>query len=351
MTSTASPDRRYDLDWIRVGAFFLLILYHVGMFYVPWDWHVKSPHPVEALEWGMFLTNPWRLTLLFLVSLSVEWTQFLFAAAVATAFEVAVLAIGWRDVTVMVLSVAITWMLALLFVMTSRRTVRLVGAVAAEQVRRERLGRYFSPAVAAQLAERGDGAAVGDTRPVTILFSDLREFTALAERLGGTQTVALLNEVHECMVETHFAHGGTLDKYLGDGLMAYFGAPVVASDHAARAVGCALAMQEQLARLNRVRTARQEPALAMGIGIHSGSVVVGDIGAARRREYTIIGDAVNVAARIQELTRLRGVPVLVSEETRVQAGAAMRFAPAGTSPVRGRSEPVALWAPLGAVAG
>lgn len=68
MTSTASPDRRYDLDWIRVGAFFLLILYHVGMFYVPWDWHVKSPHPVEALEWGMFLTNPWRLTLLFLVS-------------------------------------------------------------------------------------------------------------------------------------------------------------------------------------------------------------------------------------------------------------------------------------------
>ena len=68
MTSTASPDRRYDLDWIRVGAFFLLILYHVGMFYVPWDWHVKSPHTVEKLEWAMFLTNPWRLTLLFLVS-------------------------------------------------------------------------------------------------------------------------------------------------------------------------------------------------------------------------------------------------------------------------------------------
>ena len=68
MTSTASPDRRYDLDWIRVGAFFLLILYHVGMFYVPWEWHVKSPHPVEALEPFMLLTNPWRLTLLFLVS-------------------------------------------------------------------------------------------------------------------------------------------------------------------------------------------------------------------------------------------------------------------------------------------
>ena len=68
MTSPASPDRRYDLDWIRVVAFFLLILYHVGMFYVPWDWHVKSPHTVEKLEWAMFLTNPWRLTLLFLVS-------------------------------------------------------------------------------------------------------------------------------------------------------------------------------------------------------------------------------------------------------------------------------------------
>ena len=69
MPLTASiPDRRYDLDWIRVGAFFLLILYHVGMFYVPWDWHVKSPHPVDELELAMFLTNPWRLTLLFLVS-------------------------------------------------------------------------------------------------------------------------------------------------------------------------------------------------------------------------------------------------------------------------------------------
>src|SRR5262249_3922382 len=165
-----------------------------------------------------------------------------------------------------------------------RAIKRLVAGVSAEQVRRARLGRYFSPQVAALLAAAPDGAALGESREVSVLFADLRDFTAIAERLEGREVVALLNDFHAHMASTIFAFGGTLDKYLGDGVMVYFGAPVAEADHAARAVRCALAMQGALARLNDARPA---PPLRMGIGIHTGAVVVGDIGAPERREYTI----------------------------------------------------------------
>jgi adenylate cyclase len=227
-----------------------------------------------------------------------------------------------------------------------RRITRLVARAAEEQARRARLARYFSPEVAAMLGS-ARGEAAGESREVTVLFSDLRDFTALAERLEGPQVVALLNRYHEAMVETLFGLGGTLDKYLGDGLMAYFGAPVAQPDHAARAVRCALAMQERLEALNVARPAG-EPPLRMGVGVHTGTVVLGDVGAHQRREYTAIGDAVNVAARLEQLTKARGVPVLVSESTRAAAGPALAFTPAGVVEVRGRSQPLAVYVPLAA---
>src|SRR4029077_16220989 len=124
------------------------------------------------------------------------------------------------------------------------------------------------------------------------------------------------------------------------------GAPMAQPDHAARAVRCALAMQEALAGLNVDRTRRGEPPLHMGIGIHTGPVVVGDVGAPRRREYTAIGDAVNVAARIEDLTKLHGVPVLVSEATRRAAGDALAFSSAGRVQLKGRAQAVETYVPV-----
>ena len=130
-------------------------------------------------------------------------------------------------------------------------------------------------------------------------------------------------------------------------MMVYFGAPVAQPDHAARAVRCARAMQAELARWNGERAGRGEPALRMGIGVHSGPAVVGDVGTTTRREYTAIGHTVNVAARLQELTKTVGAPVLVSEDTRRLAGPDVPLAPAGTVSVRGRTESLAVYAPVG----
>jgi adenylate cyclase len=128
--------------------------------------------------------------------------------------------------------------------------------------------------------------------------------------------------------------------------MAYFGAPVAQPDHASRAVRCAVAMREALAALSEERGGHGEPPLRMGIGVHTGSVVLGDIGTTQRRDYTIVGDAVNVAARLQELTRVEGVDVLVSDATRQQLGDEIALSAPRAVHVRGRRAPLEVSVPV-----
>jgi adenylate cyclase len=204
--------------------------------------------------------------------------------------------------------------------------------------------RFVNPYVVRQLMERGGLEGAGKSREVTLLFSDIRGFTTLSETRAPEEVVAILNRYFTRQVEVIFRHGGSLDKFIGDAIMAFWGAPLDDARHAQNAVACALDMAEALQEF-KAELGEAGAGFDVGIGIHSGPAVVGLIGSEKRREYTSIGDTVNLASRIEGLTKEAGRRILVSRETRERCADAFDFVSCGTFQAKGRAQAVELFEP------
>ncbi|MDW8226771.1 MAG: adenylate/guanylate cyclase domain-containing protein [Anaerolineales bacterium] len=209
--------------------------------------------------------------------------------------------------------------------------------------------RFLSPEMVEQLLRNRDWNALNKRAELTILFSDIRGFTTSSETMSPEALVHLLNQYLEAMTSVIHRHGGTVDKYEGDAIIAFFGEPVIYPDHACRAVQAALEMQRELARLNQgwqeAGVLRRH--LEIGIGIHSGEVFVGLIGSKQRISYTVIGDNVNLASRIQDETKRFGWPILLSESVVKQLNEQFECEDLGEQFLRGRNTPIRLYKLLG----
>jgi adenylate cyclase len=213
---------------------------------------------------------------------------------------------------------------------------------------RATFGKYMTATVMDHLLA-GKVELGGKTLTVTILFTDIRGFTGISENMDAHSLVALLNEYFTAMVGIVMEENGVVDKYIGDAIMAVFGAPVPKPDDAVNAVRAAVRMRRGLVTLNAGLVARGQPPLRTGIGIHTGEVVAGNIGSEARMEYTVIGDAVNLASRLESNTKELGVNVLISEDTYEAVKAHVVAKPIREITVKGRARPVMTYEVLGLV--
>jgi adenylate cyclase len=194
----------------------------------------------------------------------------------------------------------------------------------AHELVRRAFGRYVSEEVASSILQSPEGLELGgEEREITILMSDLRGFTALAARLTPHEVIEFLNLYLEAMVDVISRYEGTIDEIIGDAILVIFGAPLASDDHAAKAVACGLAMQFAMTEVNRRLASKGAAELEMGIGIHTGRVIVGNIGSLRRTKYAAVGSNVNLAGRIESFTT--GGQLLISESTRERVKSPLRI--------------------------
>ena len=220
--------------------------------------------------------------------------------------------------------------------------------ISTEKRMKSTLYRYMTPGVAEKVMALGDDALMeGERKDVTILFSDIRGYTTMAENLEATEVVLLLNKYFETMVEAVFSYEGTLDKFIGDALMAVFGAPLPLENHAWMSVQSALEMRQRLYEFNQKQICEQQPQFKIGIGISSGEVVSGNIGSQRRMDYTVIGDGVNLSARLESLTKEYGCDIIISEFTKKLCGDRLMVRELDRIKVKGKKQAVTIYELLG----
>lgn len=306
-----------------------------------------------ASEWGaaFALALVALLTVAFVAQVNALWLGAALLLLSTAAVGAAYVALQSRVIVPVAVPLTFAW---LTFVVGA-----LISYLRERRARAQTVGlfrRFLNPEVVRRLVERGETieSLSGQTHTVSVLFSDIRGFTALSETRSPAAVVQLLNRYFERQVEVVFRNGGTLDKFIGDCIMAFWGAPLQEPQHARRAIEAALQMEQVLLSFRAELHAELGDAAAafdVGIGIHSGAAVVGFIGAQRKIEYTAIGDTVNLASRIEGLTKEAGCRILVSRETMAayQAQAAddemIDFVEHGSYKAKGRVAPVELYEP------
>ncbi|WP_420586853.1 adenylate/guanylate cyclase domain-containing protein [Ruegeria sp.] len=239
----------------------------------------------------------------------------------------------------------------LILTLTVWRSRKLVFRQLALERQRSSLSRYFSPNLVRELTSSRRNLEAPKVQPVAVLFADMVGFTTLSERLAPENLVALLRDFHGRFARIALNQGATIDKFIGDAIMLHFGTPEPRADDAARALRCAAEMLAEVERWNATRTAKDDTPIRVGIGLHYGDVIVGNIGDERRLEYTVLGDTVNVASRLETLTRSLNSPFVTSDaliDAAREAGAdpaqvLPNLRPGEPAQVQGRTKPVGVW--------
>jgi adenylate cyclase len=219
----------------------------------------------------------------------------------------------------------------------------MIEDISSEKRMKSTMSRYMDPGLADQLMGGGEDLLGGASTEATILFSDVRSFTTLTESLGAQGTVAMLNEYFTIMVDIITGEGGMLDKFIGDAIMAAFGIPIAHDDDEDRAVRASIAMIRDLWEWNKVREARGDLPIEHGVGLNTGMIVSGNIGSPKRMDYTMIGDGVNLAARLESACKQYSARILISEFTRAKLRGTYRMRDVDLVVVKGKTEPVGVF--------
>jgi adenylate cyclase len=245
------------------------------------------------------------------------------------------------DLSAPLLAIALTWLgTAIYGVVTEGRDKRRI---------RQMFSQYVSPAILNELMDKHVGElkpGAGQSTHATVLFSDVRGFTSISERIDAEKVVDMLNIHFDAMTDVIFKYHGTLDKFIGDALMAFWGAPIKRPDHATQAVTAAVEMTRRLSDVNKALLSRDYPAIQIGIGINTGNVVLGNLGSVKKLDYTVIGDNVNLASRLEGLTSKYAQPVVISESTYVELDADIPCAVVDRVRVKGKEAPLTIYTPL-----
>lgn len=222
-------------------------------------------------------------------------------------------------------------------------TMIMIEDISTEKRMKSTMSRYMDPGIADQLLEKGEDILGGKSIPATVLFSDIRSFTTLTEELGAQGTVAFLNEYFTIMVDCIQNEGGMLDKFIGDAIMAAFGMPIAHDDDEDRGVRTAISMIKKLDEWNIERASHGKKPVDMGIGLNTGNVVSGNIGSPKRMDYTMIGDGVNLAARLESACKQYFARILISEYTFNKLRGTYRIREIDRVVVKGKTKPVGLY--------